>query len=1606
MKERILKSIMAVMLIITLTMANFILMGVNVVSYAVGVISQDEQTSNKNVKFKAYFKTEEGKKVTQVEESIEKENMKLYMEVGVEKEGYFNGEITLQESNFELKEEKLSEKINKIEKNKISLDQIEAGEKVEIEVGIRTKRGEEIDLSLLNMESKIDLKGIYTNAEAKKEEVKAQKEVELNLESPYKEEQGGELEAEIITNKKIEIEGSTKRLLQIRVKSGLEQNRYPIRNTEIKIGKIEGIEEIKVTTTGTDATNGEEARQIQYSEEEGKIKVEIANEQKDGKISWKKEGRDKIIVTYILEDEKEIKGQEIEIEGKVQLYDSKSTIKENKVVAKVEEEKDGTIEIKTENNEKEIYKGKIYSKEAREYKTEEEIRVNYEKIEEIEIKEKQAMYETEEKVELLADVEYKETKINKEKMQEVLGQEGKIEIEANGRITEITSKIEADEQGNIIVKYEQGIKEIKITLRRPEKTGIIKIEHTKQIKEENKKQEEIKEYKKLKQEIELKHNEVIKTQTNEINLQETETKAKIEINRKDLSTMIENQNVEIKVTLETNNEKYDLYKNPTIKIGLPKQVEQVKVNSINLFYEDEMKVKTAKLVDKTIEIQLEGEQTKYTENEVAQGATIIINANLKLDKKQASSKEAIKLNVKNEKGKEIQEEKQIEIIAPTGIVVANTIEGMGITAIGEEETKTTILETGKEAKEEEVKIEIINNNEAKIEDVKILGTFPTKSNENTIDAEITKQIEVEGKQAKIYYSTKENATEELTAENEWKETIESGKEVKKYLMMLDSMETGEEIKATYNVGIPAGLKYNEEAKEGYMVAYTNTLTGSEEKAKATEIEVKTGVGPEIKVALTAEVGGKELKDGDEVSGGEVVKYEVTIENTGTEDATNVKFEEIAPENTTFYNEGYKELYDLGFRKSIPEYISSKSYAKLAKGEKIVETYEVAIDKKVQDNISIVNKINVSSDQISAESNESKLVTKLSKISARVLQDGEGFEDHILVNGYGCYLILQVENSSDEDLNDVKVDLTTDDKYIFVESIFNSEKYEGIQISDKSITINQLPKNTKMIFGLDIYALNDQLNQKDKGYIYSTIEVDKNKYLSNVMEYTIIPTLQPSMIITQSSDTANQYVKDGDKINYTIKLKNNGQKDLSNIILKDAVPNKLTVLKVEKDGKIISEFKNDNGKITQVDNNIKITNIVLKQGEETEIKITALVEKGTQSKQTIKLVNTAEAVCYGDNLTVKAEDIIHYVETKKTEESDPSKDPTDNNNDNDKNNKKYSISGIAWFDEDGNGQKDSSEALLSDIAVKLIDVKTNKIVKDSSGKELKATTDKDGFYALDKIEQGKYIVIFEYDSTKYIPTSYKAQGVAENKNSNAILNTINIDGKSQEVASTDTYTITNKNISDVNIGLKEIKTFDMKLDKFISKISVNNSKGTKNYNYDDSTFAKLELHSKAMVGSNIVVEYEIRVTNNGDAEGYVRSIVDYLPKGLKFSSELNKDWYQLNSNVYNTSLANELLRPGETKSVKLVLTKTVTSGDSEIISNTAEIAESYTALGLEDINSIAGNKAQGENDMGRAEFIISVETGEIVKNVTLITMFILMIIGVSVYFINKKVIRKM
>ena len=126
--------------------------------------------------------------------------------------------------------------------------------------------------------------------------------------------------------------------------------------------------------------------------------------------------------------------------------------------------------------------------------------------------------------------------------------------------------------------------------------------------------------------------------------------------------------------------------------------------------------------------------------------------------------------------------------------------------------------------------------------------------------------------------------------------------------------------------------------------------------------------------------------------------------------------------------------------------------------------------------------------------------------------------------------------------------------------------------------------------------------------------------------------------------------------------------------------------------------------------------------------------------------------------------------------------------------------------------------------------------------------------------------------------------------------------------------------------------------------------------------------------------------------------------MKFSSEVNRDWYtSSNGDIYNSSLANTLINPGETKEVTLVLTKKMSDSNLGLINNNAEIFESYNDLGLPDIDSQVGNKASSEDDFSSADVLVTVKTGEAVLYIG-IAVGIVTIITTAAIIIKKKVIR--
>jgi len=83
---------------------------------------------------------------------------------------------------------------------------------------------------------------------------------------------------------------------------------------------------------------------------------------------------------------------------------------------------------------------------------------------------------------------------------------------------------------------------------------------------------------------------------------------------------------------------------------------------------------------------------------------------------------------------------------------------------------------------------------------------------------------------------------------------------------------------------------------------------------------------------------------------------------------------------------------------------------------------------------------------------------------------------------------------------------------------------------------------------------------------------------------------------------------------------------------------------------------------------------------------------------------------------------------------------------------------------------------------------------------------------------------------------------------------------------------------------------------------------------------------------------------------------------------------------------------------------MTENNTGLVNNTAEIVESYNEQGLKDSDSTEGNRAKSEDDMGSADLILSIKTGQVVATV-LVILSTIVIIGVAAYIIAKRALNK-
>ncbi len=1685
-----LNALVAIEVILAMTLYYFVLIGQTFITYAIDSV----RTNAYNVDFCAYFLGENGEKQEILEENIDKAEQYLYVDISVKNEGYFNGKIKLDNNNFNLKQEVLSTAVSSISGNEVTLGQINAGTTATVKLGIEAIQDNNINLDMLNKTTDVILQGQYVNSKNVEKgnytDVNGKAGVTLKLKSS--ENTNAELSSEVLTNSLYNINGEQKRVVQILVNSRITNNNYPIKNTEISLNGLGGAEKVEVHTRGTNATNsniGFDTNNYTY-DEKGNVDIKIQNEDIKN-ISWNKNANDTLIITYIFNKEKNVSNTNISIASKINTYDEKEITAMNEL--KIEEEKDGKVSQVIETKEDSIYKGKIYTGEEREYEATSIINVDFPNVmDNLDIKANGSSFLTP-NGEIVANIVYKQTRINKNEFLKIFGEEGYITFKSNEGtiIANINKDSEIDENGEIVINYSDGIKNIELITSKPKDVGTLNIKNIKTILNNNYSRNIVDTLTAIKESETINNIE----NTKDIILKETSSQANINMDVKTISTMSAGQEITLEATLETNDESKDLYKNPTVVVTLPKEISEMSAKHATLYkngleVENVVSRKNAN-GEYQIEFKYRGEQLKY---DSTGGTKIYIKLQVQASKLTPSKTSSIKMTYTNENKNQTKEtsvdfkfESQYGLMSYSQIANYNN-EGDSIYALNGE-TAYAKIDVNEKSKEIIQNTALINNYEDTIANVTLIGTIPFENNNNAFKATLNK-VETNNNNCKIYYSENPNA---IAEDNSWKETAENAVS---YKIVLNEMKKEEILKLNTTITIPENIQYN---KQGSLLTYSSCNINDQEKSNSSSIVLTTESSMQIKeveqnvqigrtasgldVSIVALSGNEDLSDNEEIYEGQTIRYKVTVSNNTDSEYSDVEIKatqkngyvwDWCEETVKNYYYGDEERKEHFYEITNKNEITLGTLESLKQGETYTFEYEAqsyllnneSLENKEKPEtygtISIIQGIEKSEETIETIKN----AIKEAGIKAELIQENSRedacYEDSV-IDAY-----LNIYNLTENAKNDVMVkfifsnNLTLGDgediwRYLFVgpevKERLSISNFETNENGETIVTLKISSINGNEILPIGVRPHTKEIEteeEKQNAEISAQVQETQNMYYSNniVREfYAILKDIDVNQEIKLSDGKAIDYDKDvlenGETVTITGSIINKENAKLTPFITYELdsafeiESAKLLTDNEEQETDILTDFDSNylimsNKEIStygiaKIVINAKVNAEKALENEMTTKLDVEDMETGKFYTSTIKLkVNNEldEDDDIDDMEKIYPDDDANFepdIDDGIDEDIDPDDDEvvlpeyegitddgdgnndgnTDDGNDNknpntpptDGDNKNpshsqntYNVSGTVWMDKNKDGKRTTDEENMKDIEVKAINSITGDLIDTTK-------TNENGTYTFN-LSEAEYIIAFLYNDELYNVTTYHADGAGDDVNSDAIRKQMQIDGRNVIVGATDSLKL-KSNLTNIDIGLILRKQFDLKVDKYVSKITVTNDAGTKTYEQKDNTSsAKIDIHAKNLNNSLVIIEYKIKVTNIGEVEGYAKNIVDYKPSDLSFKSSLNSDWYQSGENLYSTNLANTKIAPGETKELKLILTKTMTESNTGLVNNKAKITKSSNDLGIEDDTD---NEAS-------ANVIISISTGVVISYIS--TIIIIMIsLCIVAYLVNRKNLYK-
>ena len=1425
----------------------------------------------------------------------------------------------------------------------------------------------------------------------------------LAAEEETKEETKVELEQAVEKYFSVEETGA---ILQQVIKTKLNKDEFVKENESLEVlaPEIQGVkpEEVNILLNGKVL----DKNIYSYDSNTGKVLVNL-NKDIGLENFGNKEETYKLIYKY---NEIEVKEEKITLNSKIslKLENEEEISNENKIDVDISNVSnnvsiDGVIT-------KEIYKGYMYEGALNEttyneaYKVEVSDLSNVEKIEITNEKEAFTRYDAvgEEQVKREYGVNnsnyYKKIWFSKDEMLKLLGEDGKIILKDENDVvlTELTKDSQVDENGNIIIEFPNDARtKLKIETTKPLSLGTLGINVEKALKgNTGYSKQDLQSFSYLEETIKANEN----TKLMQMALLDTNLETKLEIAKETLSTMEENKDVEIKATLVNNKNSNELFTNPSVRIILPVQVQNVTITEVNLLYEDELTILNYSANGREILVNLEGTQTKYNKQAI-EGATIVLKANITLDKTATNSNEQVIITTSSN-GKTVETSRNIAVFSPKEVITVNNIEELGVATTGDEE-ETAVDVRGK-AQDITVNAQVINNNTGKISDIKVLGNMPvdkeTKKEDRTITnnlgINITEGITTSKEDAKIYYTKNSSATNDLqNTSNGWQESPESLDGMTKYLVVVPEMEKAERLNISYKANIPENTEYNKQAYEDYSVTYKSETTGVENNADATKVQLNTGRGPVIEAKTTATVGTDTLEEGDKVKVGEVIKYKIDVTNSGTEDASNVTVNANIPEGTVFVQPMENFVYEQGYYEEIEKASQDFTIEKLAIGETKSLEYEVRVKEETAEGTEISQNATINYGDAVTNVESPKVAVENATLRVSIKRATDLQSD--LVPGLGVRYQIIIENISDVAQDNIIVipeisELIDTSDFVYLINLSEDEVFSQLDFDKNGINIGTIEAGKKKC--VQIGGMIKELEERETLIGNSAIVKDSNntEYRTNVYEDILYGN---DVDFEFKSDKENAYLKTGDIITFEAKAVNNGLSDINYAEFLIDIPTELTITKVEL-----------NGEEKEITGHHITAGGVIKPLNELNVKIEAVVNDMTAIGEDKEIVAKATFNVNGEKYgEFEISNIIEKQNTGTVIDPDDPDNPVNPDNPDDPNNPGtseeagYRISGRAWVDANKDGELQDDEQGMPGIRVTLLNVDTNQLVTNSNGSIKVVTTGSDGRYTLTGLQEGTYIVLFEYDTNAYSLTTYKKAGVSDGRNSDVVSKTIDIGSGEKIYGVTDNITISDGSIANIDIGLMVAAKFDLRLDKYITRVVEQNSKGTNVYTYDNEDLARVDIDWKTINGATLVVEYTIRISNVGELQGYVRNIADYIPEGFEFNAELNKDWYEQGGVLYNQSLTNSSIAPGDYTEVTLTLTKPLSENTvGTIYSNSAEILETYNERETDDVTP--------NNNKDNADLILSISTGRAVTYIGL-TIAVVAILAVGIILIKKKVLDK-